>query len=100
MGGYTAVCSVRETDDADPIRKNYAVELADGRTTGLVEKPERRAEPVPAVGRISSPDIFRDAHETPRRRVPTALSSLTSSTPRSAAPVLPFVLTGHYPNVN
>ena len=101
--GYTAVCSVHETDDAELIRKNYAVELADGRITGLVEKPETIANRYLGCGTyLFSLDIFRDARETPRstRTGRLELTDIIDHAARRGAPVLPFVLTGHYLNVN
>jgi len=101
--GYTAVCSVHETDDADLIRKNYAVEMTDGRITGLVEKPEAIPNRYLGCGTyLFSPDIFHDARETPRsaRTGRLELTDIIDHAARRGAPVLPFVLTGHYLNVN
>ena len=101
--GYTAVCAVHETDDLELIRKNYAVEMADGRITGLVEKPETMPNRYLGCGTyLFSPDIFRDARETPRsaRTGRLELTDIIDHAARRGAPVLPFVLTGHYLNVN
>ena len=101
--GFTAICAVHETDDVDVIRKNYAVELADGRITGLVEKPETIPNRYLGCGTyVFSPEIFRDAHETPRsaRTGRLELTDIIDHAARRGAPVLPFVLTGHYLNVN
>ncbi len=102
-GGYTAVCAVRETDDVEVIRKNYAVEVDDGRITGLVEKPEHIPNRYVGCGTyLFSPEIFRDARETPRstRSGRLELTDIIDHAARRAAPVLPFVLSGHYLNVN
>ena len=101
--GYTAVCAVHETDDVELIRKNYAVELADGRITGLVEKPETVPNRYLGCGTyLFSPEIFRDARETPRspRTGRLELTDIIDHAARRGAPVVPFVLTGHYLNVN
>jgi NDP-sugar pyrophosphorylase family protein len=101
--GYTAVCAVAETDDFELIRKNYAVELANGRITGLVEKPETTPNRYLGCGTyLFSPEIFRDARETPRssRTGRLELTDIIDHAARRGAPVLPFVLTGHYLNVN
>jgi NDP-sugar pyrophosphorylase family protein len=101
--GYTAVCAVHETDDLALIRKNYAVEITDGRITGLVEKPETVPNRYLGCGTyVFSPDIFRDAHDTPRsaRTGRLELTDIIDHAAHRGAPVLPFVLTGHYLNVN
>jgi dTDP-glucose pyrophosphorylase len=102
-GPYTAVCGLWPTDDPEVIRKNYAVTLADGRITGLVEKPERAPSPYVGCGTyLFGPDIFRDAAETPRsaRTGRLELTDVIDHAARRGAVVLPFVLTGHYLNVN
>ncbi len=101
--GYTAVCALHPTDDPEVIRKNYAVTLADGRITGLVEKPESTPSPYAGCGTyLFSPDIFRDARETPPspRSGRLELTDIIDHAARRGAPVLPFVLSGHYLNVN
>jgi dTDP-glucose pyrophosphorylase len=100
---YVAVCALLPTEDLELIQKNYAVAIADGRITGLVEKPP--AAPSPYVGcgtYLFTPEIFRDAHETPRslRSGRLELTDVIDHAARRGAPVLPFVLSGHYINVN
>jgi dTDP-glucose pyrophosphorylase len=100
---YTAVCAIHETDDVDLIRKNYAVTLAEGRITGLVEKPETPLNPHLGCGTyLFTPEIFRDARDTPRsaRTGRLELTDVIDHAARRGAVVLPFVLTGHYLNVN
>jgi NDP-sugar pyrophosphorylase family protein len=100
---FTAVCAIHETDDLETIRKNYAVELADGRITGLVEKPEQAPNAYLGCGTyLFSPEIFRDARDTPRsaRTGRLELTDIIDHAARRGAVVLPFVLTGHYLNVN
>ena len=102
-GDYTAVCAVHETDDVELIRKNYAVEMKDGRITALVEKPETMPNRYLGCGTyLFSTDIFRDARETPRsaRTGRLELTDIIDHAARRGATVLPFVLTGHYLNVN
>ena len=100
---YTAVCALHPTDDLDLIRKNYAVALRDGRITALVEKPE--SAPTPYVGcgtYLFTPDIFRDARETPvsTRTRRLELTDIIDHAARRGARVLPYVLGGQYVNVN
>ena len=100
---YTAVCALYSTEDLDLIRKNYAVTLTEGRITSLVEKPETAPTPYAGCGTyLFTPDIFRDARETPpsRRTGRLELTDIIDHAARRGAPVLPFVLTGRYLNVN
>jgi dTDP-glucose pyrophosphorylase len=100
---YTAVCAVYATDDVEVIRKNYAVAIVDGRITGLIEKPERLPNRYAGCGTyLFTPEIFRDARETPpsSRTRRLELTDIIDHAARRGAPVLPFVLTGHYLNVN
>jgi NDP-sugar pyrophosphorylase family protein len=101
--GAAVVCAVTETDDAEQIRKNYAVEMRDGRIVGLVEKPERIENPYLGCGTyVFSPEIFADAHATPRspRTGRLELTDVIDHAARRGAVVRPFVLHGHYLNVN
>src|SRR5262249_49218214 len=41
----TAVCAVLRTDDPEVVRKNYAIEVDDGRVTALIEKPDAPVGP-------------------------------------------------------
>jgi NDP-sugar pyrophosphorylase family protein len=101
--GAAAVCAVTETDDVEQIRKNYAVELSDGRIVGLVEKPEHVANRYLGCGTyVFSPEIYQDARETPRsaRTGRLELTDVIDHAARRGAVVRPFVLRGHYLNVN
>ena len=101
--GCTAVCALYPTEDAEVIRKNYTVALDDGRITALIEKPERATTPYVGCGTyLFTPEIYRDAHETPRspRTGRLELTEIIDHAARRGATVLPFVLAGHYVNVN
>lgn len=100
---YTAVCALYPTDDLELIRKNYAVEMADGRITALVEKPE--VAPTPYVGcgtYLFTPEIFAHARATPlsARTGRLELTDIIDHAAHHGGPVLPFVLAGRYLNVN
>ena len=100
---YVAVCGLHATEDPELIRKNYSVIIDDGRITSLIEKPE--TPPTSYVGcgtYLFTPEIFRDAHETPLspRTGRLELTDIIDHAARRGAPVLPFVLTGQYLNVN
>ncbi len=102
-GPYAAVCGVYATDDPEVIRKNYAVVIDDGRITRLVEKPDHLPNAYAGCGTyLFTPEIFRDARETPPspRTGKLELTDIVDHAARRGAPVLPFVLTGHYLNVN
>ena len=93
--GYTAVCALYPTEDAEAIRKNYTVALDDGRITALIEKPERPTTPYVGCGTyLFTPEIYRDAHETPRssRTGRLELTEIIDHAARRGATVLPFVL--------
>ena len=102
-GTPTAVCGLYPTEDMELIRKNYSVVLEDGRIRALVEKPD--VAPTPYVGcgtYVFSPEIYRDLHETPLspRTGRLELTDVIDHAAKRGAVVLPFVLSGHYLNVN
>ena len=102
-GPYTVVCALYPTDDAELIRKNYAVATDNGRITALIEKPEHAPTPFVGCGTyLFTPEIFRDARETPLspRSGRLELTDIIDHAARRDARVLPFVLEGHYLNVN
>jgi dTDP-glucose pyrophosphorylase len=102
-GPYTAVCAIHPTGDIDVVRKNYGVLLDDGVITGLVEKPDSMPTPYVGCGTyLFTPEIFRFARETPRsaRTGHLELTDVIDRAARHGGRVLPFVMTGHYMNVN
>jgi len=100
---WTAVCAVQRTDDPDVVRKNYTVEIDDGRITRLSEKPEAPDGPWLGCGTfLLDPAIFEDARATPRspRTGRFELIDVIQHAVERGAPVRPFELEGHYVNVN
>jgi dTDP-glucose pyrophosphorylase len=100
---WTAVCAVHHTDDPDVVRKNYTVEVADGRISALIEKPEGPVGPWVGCGTfLFDPAIFDAARATPRspRTGRLELIDIIGHAVRRGALVRPFELTGHYVNVN
>ena len=100
---YVAVCGVWPTDDFEVIRKNYAVEIDRDRITALVEKPEEPTSAYAGCGSyVFSPEIYRFAHETPLspRSGRLELTDVIDRAAREGAIVKPFVIRGHYANVN
>lgn len=100
---YTAICALYPCDDIEQIRKNYAVVLSNDRISSLIEKPQTAPSPYVGCGTyLLSPEIFRDARETsPSSRTGRLeLTDIIDHAARRGAPVLPFLLEGHYVNVN
>jgi NDP-sugar pyrophosphorylase family protein len=98
-----AVCALYPTEDPELVRKNYSVVLRDERIVELVEKPD--APPTPYVGCGTyrfTPEIFADARATPvsSRTGRLELTDIIDHAARRGAVVRPFVLSGHYLNVN
>ncbi len=100
---WTAVCAVHAVDDEDLIRKNYALEVEDGRIVRLIEKPERPPNRLLGCGTYCfTPEILADARATPRssRTGRLELTDVIDHAAKRGAIVRPFELTGHYLNVN
>lgn len=100
---WTAVCAVHECDDAEQIRKNYALEVEDDRIVRLVEKPTELPNRLLGCGTYCfTPAIFADARATPpsARTGRLELTDVIDHAARRGAVVRPFMLTGHYLNVN
>jgi dTDP-glucose pyrophosphorylase len=100
---WTAVCAVHRVDDPEVIRKNYTVEMADGRITAVLEKPETPVGPWVGCGTfLFDPAIFEDARATPRssRTGRLELIDVIQHAIARGAPVRAFELTGDYVNVN
>jgi dTDP-glucose pyrophosphorylase len=101
--GWDAVCGIRPCADPEIIRRNYAVTVADGRITRLVEKPADPAGGWLGCGTYCfTPAIFADAHATPRssRTGRLELTDVIDHVVQRGGRVVPFELTGEYLNVN
>ena len=103
---YTVVCAVRATDDVERHPEELrASRWPTGASTGLVEKPTtRRTGPYARLRHVSLLAGDLRATRARRRRSPRTgrleLTDVIDHAARRGAPVLPFVLTGHYLNVN
>jgi UDP-N-acetylglucosamine diphosphorylase / glucose-1-phosphate thymidylyltransferase / UDP-N-acetylgalactosamine diphosphorylase / glucosamine-1-phosphate N-acetyltransferase / galactosamine-1-phosphate N-acetyltransferase len=100
---YVAICGIYPVNDFEVIRKNYGVTLACGRITSLVEKPLTMSTPFTGCGTyVLQPEIFHDLRATSRsvRTGRLELTDILDHAARRGAPVLPFVLSGRYVNVN
>jgi dTDP-glucose pyrophosphorylase len=100
---WVAVCAVLGTDDVDVVRKNYAVEVTDGRITTLVEKPAFPRGALVGCGTfLLDPQIFAAVRDTPPspRTGKLELIDVIDRVARGGGTVRAFQLTGHYLNVN
>ena len=98
-----AVCAVTPVDDRRRIRKNYAVEVDKGRITRLVENPRDLTNNLLGLGTfILSPRIFniiaRAYDDAPPGEVD--LISLLGRACGAGEVIKPFVINGHYVNIN
>ncbi len=101
--GYLAVCGIHPTEDDEVVRRNYSVEIRDGRIVRLIEKPAEA--PIPFVGcgtYLLTPEIFRFARETPPspRSGRLELTDILDRAARETGRVFPLELRGSYLNVN
>ncbi len=98
-----AVVTVKQAANPTDIRKNYAVEIEDGRVVGLSEKPVQVTNDLLGCGTfLFNPDIFEAIENTDvsNRTGQKELVDAVNTLARSKGRVLPFYLTGGYVNVN
>jgi len=103
LGSAVAACGVLQTEDKRQIRKNYSVEIADGRIAGVVEKPAMPRNNLLGVGTyLLQPRIADWIRKTP----PSARSGRVEFTDalmraiEGGERILPVALTGQYFNIN
>ncbi len=103
LGSALAACGVLRTEDKRQIRKNYSVDIADGRIAGLEEKPAAPRNDLLGVGtyllqpRVA--DWIRNTAPSPRsRRV--EFTDVLMRAIEGGERVLPLALTGQYFNIN
>ena len=98
-----AVCAAMPEDDRRRIRKNYALEIREGRITRLMENPRQLPNNLLGLGTfILSPRIFEVIADAYRQEPATEvdLISLLGRACDAGAVIKPFELTGHYVNIN
>jgi len=96
---FDAVCGVMRTGDLHQIKRNYSVQVEDGRITRLVEKPAVIENNLLGCGTyVFSPRIF----EAIERTAPSPQSGRVELTDAigNLERVYPFVLEGRYFNIN
>lgn len=101
--GYLAVCGIHPTEDDEVVRRNYSVEICDGRVVRLVEKPAEAPSPFVGCGTyLLTPEIFRFARETPAspRTGGLELTDVLDRAARETGRVFALELRGSYLNVN
>lgn len=97
-----AVIGIKSGASASEIKKNYSVEISDGRIVSLVEKPETIINDYAGCGTyMFSPKVFDSIDNTPKSKK-SGLVELTDVIDNLAkdGDVYPFLLEGNYVNVN
>ncbi|XOF32598.1 MAG: sugar phosphate nucleotidyltransferase [Candidatus Electrothrix sp. YB6] len=98
-----AVCALKQVDDRELIRKNYAVRVQDDRITELIEKPTQIDNDILGCGTfVFSPEIFPLLEEEFRQAEKEYVEfvSFLDGQCREGRTVLPFRLSGSYVNIN
>lgn len=89
---------------AKQIRKNYVMEIRDGRIVDLVEKPTHPIGRMMGTGTyLIQPEIFRrleQAYAGGPESGPRDWTSWLASLARAGVPMAPFTLRGRYVNIN
>lgn len=100
---FSAVCAIKEVKHHYIIKKNYAVEIREGRITSLTEKPELPPNNYLGCGTyLFKPDIFEYIKMTPPslRSKRVELTEVINLMSQKSGKVYPFILKGNYINVN
>lgn len=99
---YTVVCMVKETEDTEEIKRNFSVERIDGRVVRLVEKPTSLPNNLLGMATfIVAPEVFKlleDEYDKGRQSIDFV--NFVDELIRDGHQVAPFVLSGHYINLN
>jgi NDP-sugar pyrophosphorylase family protein len=102
-GSSVAVCGVLPGDDPEVVGRTHVVTIAGDRITGLAEQRAPSASEHAGCGAyVLTPAIYRFAHETPPSPGPgrLALSAVLDRAARAGAELKPFVVRGHYVDVD
>lgn len=100
---FNVICAVKETENPDTIKKNYSVNLQNGKITSLIEKPREPKNNYLGCGTyVFKPMFFDYVEKTPRstRSKLVELTDVINTIARESGEVLPFFLKGDYINVN
>jgi glucose-1-phosphate thymidylyltransferase len=97
-------CAVIASDDPGEVRKNYAVDIRDGRIVGVEEKPQAPREPLMGTGTyVLHPDAverLRAAFTPEVERGPRDWTAWIGEVAAGGGVVRPFHLRGGYVNIN
>ncbi len=99
---FDAVIGIKRAKSALEIKKNYSVEIGNGKVKALVEKPETIINDYVGCGTyLFSPKIFEYIENTPKSKR-SGIVELTDVIDKMAKEgvVLPFFIGGDYVNVN
>jgi GTP:adenosylcobinamide-phosphate guanylyltransferase len=98
---FDTVVGIKKAKSALEIRKNYSVEIKDGRVKSLMEKPEKIINEYVGCGTyVFSPGIFRHIEEMSRAgSAKIELAEVIDRMAKSSV-VLPFLIEGSYMNIN
>ncbi len=100
---FFATCFVKEVDNLEIIKKNYAVKLRDDRIQQLVEKPLHPENNILGCGTfVFSPEIFPVLEQAFAQSTNDYVEFITflNETCRHGKAIAPFQLTGNYVNIN
>ncbi len=100
---FSAICAVKEVKNSFVIKRNYSVDIEDGRIVSLVEKPEVVKNNYLGCGTyILKPDFFDYIKITsPNLKTKRVeLIDVINLVAKKAGKVYPFLLQGEYINVN
>jgi UDP-N-acetylglucosamine diphosphorylase / glucose-1-phosphate thymidylyltransferase / UDP-N-acetylgalactosamine diphosphorylase / glucosamine-1-phosphate N-acetyltransferase / galactosamine-1-phosphate N-acetyltransferase len=99
---FSVVCTVKETDDPEDIKRNFSVERIDGRIVRLVEKPSSLPNNILGMATfIVAPDVFKlleDEYDKGRQSI--EFVNFVDELIRDGHQVASFDVTGHYINLN
>ena len=100
---FEVICGIHPSADADEIKRNYSVRLADDAIAELIEKPVKIENRMLGCGTyVFTPKIFEAIEMTPRspRSGRVELTDAINLLARRNGAVRPFFLSGTYFNIN
>jgi UDP-N-acetylglucosamine diphosphorylase / glucose-1-phosphate thymidylyltransferase / UDP-N-acetylgalactosamine diphosphorylase / glucosamine-1-phosphate N-acetyltransferase / galactosamine-1-phosphate N-acetyltransferase len=99
---YAVVCTVKETNDPEEIKRNFSVERIDDRVVRLVEKPISLPNNLLGMATfIVAPEVFKLLEEEyDKGRQSIEFVNFVDELIRDGHQVASFSLSGHYINLN
>jgi NDP-sugar pyrophosphorylase family protein len=100
---FFVVCGVKTTENIDAIKRNYSVEIKNGRILKIVEKPEHTANCILGCGTYVINPKFFDFIPLTAKSAKTNRVELMDAIDKAAVEtgkVYPFFLAGEYMNIN